>query len=216
MKRTSSNGGDVKYSTGNPDNTIQNSVLRNPVISRQFEAQCINASGGPRLHIVNNEIYNCQKGIAIGDGVWTHEGLVIENNDVYATTAAYTDCKETITDRPVCYHRRSHFAQGGWYSREPSRIFHNRLWGARNGDDNLGLTLNGSGSSIGLSNTGVSDGLQVQQGYYGGDYVRIDKNIIFDSGEGVSPVFPVATIFLSLEISSGRSKVKIGIGVLIP
>ncbi len=178
---------------GHPDNTIQNSVLRNPVISRQFEAQCINASGGPRLHIVNNEIYNCQKGIAIGDGVWTHEGLIIENNDVYATTAAYTDCKGNYNGTGPCAITEDLISlKAGGIAENPSRIFNNRLWGSRNGDDNLGLTLNGSGSSIGLSNTGVSDGLQVQQGYYGGDYVRIDKNIIFDSGEGVSPVFPVA------------------------
>jgi len=32
----------------------------------------------------------------------------------------------------------------------------------------------------------------VTDGYYGGDYVRIDKNIIFDGGEGLSPTFPVA------------------------
>ncbi len=62
--------GDMIHLGDGPNNTLQNSVMRNTVTSGTSDKHCSKAGGyGTNIHLVNNEIYNCQ-----GDGFQNNPG----------------------------------------------------------------------------------------------------------------------------------------------
>ena len=157
--------GDMVDFHGSSDVTLQNSVVRNTITGGTSDKHCT-VSGGTasNLHLVNNEIYNCQGDgyqVSPGSGV---PGLVIENNDIYLTSAYYTQggteaCAENALD-----------LKSGGTSTSPVEIIHNRLWGHRYTDSSC---ADGSyGEEIIYHETNGSG----QHNSYG----LIQNNVIFD------------------------------------
>lgn len=182
----------VRLNQGNADNTLQNSVVRNPVPTMQYEAQCVEVGSGPRFRAINNEIYNCQKAISIGNGHIDHPGLVIENNDLYATPEVYTDCQGNFTPSGSCGLTEDMISlKAGGTAADPALVIHNRLWGSRTGDPNVSLTANGDGDAMGVGISGNSNSPLIE-GYPGGDWILFRHNIVWDSGIGLGSAFPSA------------------------
>ena len=115
-------------------NTLQNSVIRNTVYGGASDKHCVAAgSGGDDVHIVNNEIYNCQgDGVQVLESGFNSPGFVEENNDIYTTTDRYADSDGTLNPAGdhACTENGIDQKQGG-VSTNPFRIIHNRLWGFR-------------------------------------------------------------------------------------
>lgn len=197
----------VQFREDNPDNTLQNSVVRNPVVGPSFEAQCVEIGSGPRVHVVNNEIYNCQKGVSIGNGVVEHPGLVIENNDIYATPEAYTDCRGNFDPAGHCGITEDMISlKAGGTRDEPARVIHNRVWGSRTGDQHIGLAIDGDGSLLSVGISGNPDSPEAQPPYRGGDWVEFRGNIAWDGAQGLGAGFPrnehlsvVANVFWGMD-----------------
>ncbi len=180
----------IQVRSGNPDNTLQNSVVRRSVANTFFEAQCIEVGEGPRFHVVNNEIYDCQKGVSNGNGPYSHPGLVVDNNDIYASLDVYTDCSGNYNGVGPCAATEDLISiKAGGDASDAMLIVHNRLWGARTGDPNVGLALNGDGSAMSVGMSGNPDAPEIV-GHQGGDWVSFRDNIAWDCGIGLGAGFP--------------------------
>ncbi|MCR4330735.1 MAG: hypothetical protein NUV49_02550, partial [Patescibacteria group bacterium] len=176
-------------------NTLQRSVVRNSIGAPESEGVCLSESmcvavgEGSHFRAVNNEIYDCQKNIAIGNGVQDHVGLIVENNDMYATPNIYSDCKGNYNGVGPCALTESLLnLKAGGSEAYPMKIFHNRLWGARRGDWSLGLTSGGDGEIMGIGGTG--DPSEITPGHPGGDWVLLLNNIAFDASMGFGTTYP--------------------------
>ena len=173
----------VSISAGT-DITLQNSVVgefygNGPIA----EAVGVSASTGTNIRLVNNEIYDyAAHPIQIGDNNGpTMPGFVIENNDVFQSTAMQTT-GGTLTrgEDPVSI-------KAGATSGNPAQIIHNRIWGARVTD--LDYCCNGTyGSAIGINQLPVDEvfpeGGYSSSGSY--KYTLIKNNIVFDSQWGIT------------------------------
>lgn len=177
----------VHLQQGNPNNTIQNSVLRASGVNFA-ENNCLELGASSGTRVVNNEIYDCNKAISSGGGNPTLLGVRIENNDLYVSPAVYSDCSGNYTpnnSNSACAANEAIISlKAGGDSNNPTSIVHNRLWGARNGD----------GVLLGPVNTGEAPGISVsndidQSGnplYNGADYLLIANNIIWDMQAGIA------------------------------
>jgi hypothetical protein len=150
--------------------TVQNSVFRNvgpyaPI----YEVIAIDLQCGNNLRAVNNEIYDwVAHPIQLGrNEIPTLAGIVVENNDLYVTTALHTNGgAKAASESPLS------IKVAGTQS-SPVRIIHNRFWGARLTD--LTQCCNGTvGDAIGS--------------YDANEYVLLQNNILFDSQVGMSNV----------------------------
>lgn len=160
---------------GNDNITIQNSVLRNTKPNIAHENQCIALRGNSiNKRVINNEIYNCNKGTFAEEGYSPHGGLVLENNDVYLTPDRYTDCNGRYTPNGPCSDTEgvAFDSKGGAPASNIGRIINNRAWGMRPGDKNLAQS--GGGWAVSLSN--VTD----DSPFDGTDYLLIQNNIFGD------------------------------------
>ncbi len=177
----------VHFEQGNSNNTLQNSVIRNSVVSGA-ESNCVELGASPGTRIVNNEIYDCNKAISAGSGNPTLLGVRIENNDLYVSPAIYSDCNGNYTPSNTnspCAANEAIISlkAGGDYS-DPTYIIHNRLWGARNGDGVLlGPVNTGEAPGISVSNDINSSGTPL---YNGADYLLIRDNVIWDMQAGIA------------------------------
>lgn len=148
--------------------TVQNSVIANSQAT-------VNASPGGILfgcstdtHIVNNEIYDVAKSVFTWQSGCTEAGSVVENNDMYLTTAYYTAGNTKSK------------AEGFWSTKAngsaaaPYRVIHNRSWGMRPSDTS---TCCDGGGAAGL-------GASIGGGAATGDYILYQNNIDTDS-EGI-------------------------------
>ncbi len=196
-------------------NTLQRSVVRNSIGAPEgstcpTESMCVAVGSGSHFRTVNNEIYNCQKNIAIGSGVHDHVGLIIENNDIYATPDIYSDCKGTYNGTGPCALSESLLnLKAGGSKTDPVRVLHNRIWGARSGDWNLGLTSGGDGEAMGLGGSGDANDPGIQ-GVPGGDWVLLLNNVVFDSAIGFGTTYPrpdnislVGNVFWHMDAKNG-------------
>jgi len=106
---------------------------------------------------VNNEIYNCQ-----GDGVIVTTpsalGNIIENNDIYITTAYYSDGSGNLTPSGeyACAENAIDL-KGGGTSGNPLIVLQNRAWGFRWTDGNCAdgsggdaIIFHGTGNAYGI------------------------------------------------------------------
>lgn len=159
------------------NNTVQNSVLRTtwtpgPVAQ---ENQCLSVNNASNVHVVNNEIYDCNKAISSPAGS-PIPGTVIENNDLYVSPAGRTDCNGNYSSNGTCSVMEAvvSWKSGGSIS-NISRIIHNRIWGSRYADGNL--VQSGDSPAISISARGDGDD--------GTDYTLVKDNIIFDQEIGI-------------------------------
>lgn len=172
-------------SSGSPvvNNTLQNSVVRNSKASTTLENDCITAIWDTNSHIVNNEVYRCNKELFTAQAQ-DSQGLVAENNDLYDDASQYTDCNGVITPNGPCGVSEAIISMkdGSHTSSNPVKLIHNRVWGARNTD----RTIAQSSVAMALSiSAGGANGVQMPDGA-GASYVLVQNNIFFDSAMGIN------------------------------
>jgi hypothetical protein len=170
----------------NNSNTIQNSIIRNCVVSRGIDAEGINITGGPiDTRVVNNEIYDCAKSVYISEH--PAEGTVVENNDLYTSPRMYTDCNGNFNGVGPCSASEAILAlkAGGSQSRIV-KLTHNRIWGARATDLNACCSGGGQGTAIAL----MSQGPDANVEYNGTKYTLLHNNIVANSQYGANFYWP--------------------------
>jgi len=159
------------------DVTVQNSVVRNTPTEGGRDHHCTAGySGTLRLRLVNNEIYNCA-----GDGFQSNSGndcfgCVVENNDMYATSAMYCDKSGNFTPNGAyaASEQAVDIKQGG-QAGEPVMIIHNRVWGFRRTATSCGST---GSAGEGIMINGLTAGDR--------EYVLVQNNIITDVPRAVA------------------------------
>jgi hypothetical protein len=154
---------------------VQNSVVRNCQVIPGRSFRAINWGDVTRVRLVNNEVYDCAKGIAnahFGDS----SDVVVENNDIYVTPSRYTDCNGNFTPNGSCSIVKflMNLASGGTSQATPVRVVHNRIWGARKCDTTVSCS---GGGAAGHAMGGGHEG--------GGAWTLARNNIIFDSSGGI-------------------------------
>jgi hypothetical protein len=163
------------YSTGN---VIQNSIIRSlvPYPNGQWtEHMCIDFSRSTNTYVVNNELYDCDKSVSAGDGSFVVGGI-IENNDMYLSPAARTDCSGNYTPTGDCSGNMEAqiSLKSSGIKGNPVQIIHNRFWGCRWGDSNVSQSGDCPAISISANNQGGN-----------ASYVLVQNNIIFDQELGI-------------------------------
>jgi len=161
---------------GGTDIAVQNSVVRNCQVQPNRSHVAISVGNSTRTHVVNNEVYNCAKGIA----QWfngPNSNFIVENNDVYVTPAFYTNCNGVDDPNGECSKAKFLVGldSGGTSQDAPTQIIKNRLWGIRWCDTNVSCS---GGGAPGYAIAGGWDDAA--------DWVIEKNNIIMDSGGGIS------------------------------
>ena len=168
-------GGAGQINLGTGDRTIiRGNVLRETVQRANRDSHCIKATEFTQgIRLIDNEIYNCA-----GDGlqIKSSSGMLIENNDFYATPDLYSDCSGELDRDGDCACAENGIDIKGTISGEPApedwvRINNNRFWGFRRTDTHCGGTGSG-GYAISV--------------HFKGAYVSIEGNVFFDLGSGFS------------------------------
>jgi hypothetical protein len=179
-------------SVGSPDSdglariTVQHNVVRNRYPTDNTEGVGIAIENGEDIHIVSNEIYDYSAHpIQVGNNNGPEmPGIVVENNDVYFTSALYTNGGQTMGAKaPLTIKATACGAPGGAScpTSNPIRILHNRVWGARWTDSDVCCTVEGAGGgqkAISVTPRDTADG-------QGNNFVQIQDNITFDSQIGI-------------------------------
>lgn len=183
-------GAQVVFRTGAHDNTLQNSVVRDAPLVRGRDRVCVLLSGlnngGPvELHgtrIVNNEIVNCTDSIQLhrpddSSQPIDFSGTIIDNNDLYLTTAVYSDCQGQLDPQGecACAENAVDIKAGGTGDEALVQVSNNRMWGFRYTDTACGGT--GSwGAAVVVHMTA--------------ERVLLQDNRIWSSARGISVVTP--------------------------
>lgn len=165
-----------------------NITLQNSVVGEYYggsppsEAVGVSFEQGSNNHIVNNEIYDyAGHPIQIGQNNGpTMGGFVIENNDVYQSTAMQTNGGTTIRgEDPISI-------KAGAKVDNNAQVIHNRVWGGRTTD--YTLCCNGSGGGGIVINQLPVDEVFPEGGYSSSgsyQFTLLKNNIIFDSQWGL-------------------------------
>jgi hypothetical protein len=156
---------DCRNYSGYDSLTIQNSVFRNSGGQNSSEGIAVDMQCSSNLRAVNNEIYNwCSHPIQTGNNDHpTLAGLVIENNDMYVSSALHLSSGRAKTE-DILQLKAKGTAQS------PVRVIQNRLWGARQTD----VSYCGNGTS----GAGLALGEDM-------DYQLLQNNIIMESKLGI-------------------------------
>lgn len=169
----------VGIGNGNNNNVLQNSVVRNGIATPSFDNSCVLVKEGANLWVVNNELYDCTK-IVFSEQYNSTPGLVIENNDIYMTTAFYTDCNGNDDPSGACSKGENGISlKADATSANPIRIVNNRIWGVRPSDTSVCCGGGGTQGEIIDLYSGDSDWPGD-----GVDWVLIQNNIVFDGQKG--------------------------------
>ena len=213
---------------GASGNVFQNNLIGDLFIRKGGDGVCIGLQGFrtrastvsiQNTRILNNEIYNCNDGIQtiINPAInykADFSGLVVDGNDIYLTSARYSDCRGNMNPKGkcACAENAIDLKGGAEDSANPVRIINNHLWGWRRTD-----TLCGGSGSWGsaisahfrLQNTDISHntifdssrGISVSEGPRG---IDITNNLIHginspEANEGVAMVTTVDTLDLNFE-----------------
>lgn len=175
------NSNGVHVGARNSGNTVQNSVIRNCRYNVGNDYSGVDHDGGPtNTHIVNNEMYGCNKGIYISEHVAA--GTVIENNDLYVPKSMYTDCNGNYNGVGPCSATETQLGtKNGGTQANPVIILHNRVWGNRATDMKVCCNGGGQGSLVFIGGQGPNtDGNKV-----GAKYTLFQNNILMDAQFGV-------------------------------
>jgi hypothetical protein len=161
-------------------NTIQNSVIRNAVLDRTFEAECVDVQKSYYMFFINNEVYNCHKAFSVGSGVNDVRGLIVENNDFYIGTDYYTDCNGKFNSVGPCSGSEAVMSvKTAGIQASPALYIQNRIWGGRSGDATL----------IGSDNAGYGTAISISgnmPGNSSANYMLFMNNIVMDSQGGIT------------------------------
>jgi len=155
---------------------VQNSVVRNCQIVAGHSHRAINWAKVTRVRLVNNEVYNCAKGIASSFFADSAD-VVVENNDIYESPEVSTDCNGNFTPNGPCSISKQVFnlASGGTSQSGPVQVLHNRIWGGRPCDTKVSCS---GGGGPGYAAGGGYDS--------GSAWSLYNGNIIFDSSGGIN------------------------------
>lgn len=163
----------------NDNNSIQNSVIRNCLATRDQDWVAIGLFGGPvGTRVVNNEAYGCTKSFYISEHMAA--GTIVENNDMYVSPAQYTDCQGNYTTAGPC--AAAELVMGmkaGGSSDNPVLITHNRLWGSRAADPSGICCGSGAGGDVVHFSNAWNDPAR------GTRYVLFSNNIVMDAQNGI-------------------------------
>jgi hypothetical protein len=155
---------------GGNSNTLQNSVVKDLRLCPDSSPVAVEFFAGNNHRIVNNEVFNwCEHAIQYGtNNIPTMLDLVIENNDLYHTSASYSGNGNMSGSAPV-----SMKAIGS--SASPIRVFHNRIFGLRPQD---GSVCGDAGTSAAMAHNAA----------VGADnaYTLMQNNVVTDGIIGVS------------------------------
>jgi hypothetical protein len=171
---------------GSHENTLQNSVVRDAPMIPNGDRVCVILSGastGPDVavhgtRIVNNEIIDCTDSIQLyRPDSSSHDidfgGTIIDENDLYLTSAVYSDCSGTLDPQGACACAENavDIKAAGTNSSNLVQVSNNRMWGWQRTDTDCG----GTGS--------WGDAVVVHQG---AQYSLFQKNIVWDSARGLT------------------------------
>jgi len=168
-------GDETIFRISGTDNWLQNSVARNCQVAKGRSYVAIGFGNATRVRIVNNETYDCAKGISTGFNS-ANDGVVVENNDVYVTPAFYTNCVGQDDPLGDCSKAKVlvGISSGGVSQAGASRYVHNRLWGIRWCDTSVSCS---GGGAAGVAMGGGYDAPA--------NWVLKLNNIIMDSAGGI-------------------------------
>ena len=173
------------------DNTIQRNVIRNGDQSHQAYDFCgvlIAPAFSPnenndRNHVVDNEISDWGDGVAVAGTLndctepGMQHGTVIDNNDIYVTSAKYVDCTTGAADpngQCACAENAIDLkADGGPVIADWTIVTNNRVWGMRPTTD--ALVCGGSGAL----------GQAISAGNECPGHVLAARNVVSDSTIGI-------------------------------
>ena len=176
-------GGIVQIEDGSDGTKIQNSYIHDCALTGGAESEGVLITGSTAdVFLVNNEINNCTK-VIYEDEQADATNFVIENNDIYIGTDKYTDCSGNYTPSGNCSITEYivNFKDASDTISLPTRIIHNRIWGARPTDTNVSGDSANEGGLIALSVGGPGTSLP----YSGADNVLIQNNLLFDAQQGI-------------------------------
>jgi len=175
----------VKVEDNSENVTVQNSTIFECKLLEGLDTNGVSfPPGSDNIYFVGNEIWDCSDNIITSNAPDTNvSGGVIENNDMYKTSALYIDCADTTwpytftpTGNCVCSENYIDLKQGGSSTSDPLTIMQNRFWGIRPGSQS-------SGGDCGATGEAQGDGLQFQNS--SSDYILVKNNIMEDSQKGV-------------------------------
>lgn len=158
------------------DWVLQNSVVRNTEKAPGADRHCVSTSSDThRGFLVNNELYDCA-----GDSFQTNaaadcQDCVLENNDLYQTTAMYCDSDGTpnVNGDFSAGEEALDLKRLGNAAATPMIITQNRIWGIRSTDNSCGSTGSAGEGIV------IHDSVNTTYGL-------IQNNIIIDSARGIT------------------------------
>jgi hypothetical protein len=174
-------------------NVIQNSVIRRTRIAADDDRGCLvfgNPGVGQRQEgnrVVHNELYDCTDGIQLHLPSGATEGgyfpgLVIDNNDIYLSTARHTNCYGVLDPKGPCGCAENgidvKIAGTGSAADQVVSITENRVWGWRETDH--GAVGDGTGRCGGSGSHGDLLGVHTLA-----SYVALRGNRVFDGPRGL-------------------------------
>ncbi len=170
-------GWNVVFAGGSQRSTLQGSLMKSLGPLGVGDHPCVVADYAAKHNrVVSNEMHNCSDGVLLQlASQEDFAGTVIENNDIYLTSAYYSDGSGNLTPSGdyACAENGIDM-KGGGTSSDPVRVVHNRIWGQRVTD---GTCADGSyGESI------------VFHTFSGGftDYGLVHDNILFDGTQAIT------------------------------
>ena len=185
------------YIKSDSDNTIiQGSVIHTQK-EGDYVAIALDARTGSRqilnTKILSNEIFDINDGVMLlGDNtdVENFEGTIIYDNDIYLTSAHYSDCSgnRLPTGSCACAENAIDIKSGSNSPNNPVGILYNRIWGYRHSDKNCGPSSS-EGTELVFSRSA--------------DNVDIEGNIFFDGKEGLRITFDGTNINISGNLIHG-------------
>jgi hypothetical protein len=150
---------------------VQHSVIRKQQLIPAGDVLGIKVmSSAAHVRIVSNEIYDMGDAVHFGENA-SYLDAVVDNNDLYFTSAVYSDCNGNLDPAGscACMENAIDFKGGGTGPSDPIRISNNRMWGSRMTDPLCGGT-GSDGPLVGYSNTG-----EVKE------YILFEHNVLYDA-----------------------------------
>ena len=160
---------------------VQNNYIHDSEIIFGQDNEGVQVTGSASDNIiVNNEIKDTSKGIALKPSLIASvvDGTIIENNDIYLTTARHSDCSGNYTTAGPCAAGKNGISQKvAGNSANPVIIIQNRVWGFRRTDRDLCCRSTTPGDGISISQ-------DPNVGNSGADYSAMMNNIFMDLQNG--------------------------------
>ena len=172
-------GGDNILVESTGTNTLQNFYSHNATLAPGNDSNGVALGGGGSPRLVNCEVKDIPSHGIYTWGGTSVENAVIENCDVYTSTAMYTDCNGNLTpgnpESPCAASEAALSLKSATLSTNPTKVIHNRWWGTRSTDTDICCIDGSGGQIISLSDEGVREST----------YVLFQNNIVMDGPVGI-------------------------------